>query len=388
MTSLSTATALLLWLSTQAPATPAAPASADKSAPAAPGKAAPAAPGKAAPPFTDSLEIRHVPLAQGFGGKPLVLEAEVTPAIRLAALIAHHRFAGETDFRETAFARTETGRYAAILPLAPGPHTPVEYYLTARDTDGKESVRFASAELPHTVLIEVPERLLEREALLEAYGRRTSRVALAAEYVDYGTRRLGNARYVDRYYRIESDYLYRMLSNVGGLRVDSIRIGVGHLRARVPPEQPGFPPLEGPSPQLRTGLDYGFSELDLGLSSAFGVTGRLVLGGNAEGFAAGVGGRLRIGRPHGSRLELEAETTSGLGSTATLRLGWDTVPRIPMSAAVQVTSFPVGPTGVRLLYRADFEVSDSFTLGALVGYQGRVSIYGGPTVGLSSSYSW
>jgi hypothetical protein len=385
MTSLSTATALLLWLSAQAPAPKPAPAAADKPAPAAAEKAAPAA-NKAAPAAADALKIRHVPLAQVFGGRELILEAEVTPALRLAALVAHHRMAGETAFRQTNFERTEQGLYAALIPVDPDRPTPVEYYLTARDTEGRESTPFASAELPHTVLIEIPHKEFERQSLLATYGRRTSRVSVAAEYVDYGTRRQGTARYVDRFYRIEADYLYRMLSSVAGLRLESIRIGVGHLRARVPPDSTGFP-LD-PPPQLRTGLDYGFSELDVGLSSNFGITGKIILGGNAEGFAAGVGGRMRIGRPRGSRVEIEAESTSGLGSSATLRLGWDTVPRVPMSAAVQVTSFPVGPTGVRLLYRADFEVSDALTLGALVGYQGRVSIYGGPTVGLASSYAW
>jgi hypothetical protein len=368
MTPLSTATVLLLWLSTQTPPEPTTPA---------------------APP---PLEVRHVPLAQVQAGRELVLEAEVTPASRLGALIAHHRLAGETQFRETPFGRNNEGRYAAVIPLPADRHAPVEYYLTVRDTEGTQAPRFASADAPHTVLIQVPDRLLEREAVLKLHGGRRSRVALSAEYVDFGASRAGTTRYLDRYYRLETDYLYRLLTDVAGMRVDSIRIGVGHLRARVPPIRPpvppNWPPLEGPPPIIRTGLDYGFSELEVALSPLFGVTSRLVLGGNAEGFAAGLGGRLRIGHPRGSRVELEGETISGLGTSGTVRLGWDTVPRIPMSAAVQVTSFPAGPSGVRLMYRADFEVSDTFTLGAMVGYQARISIGGGPTLGLATSYAW
>lgn len=365
MTTLSTATALLLWLSTQNPTAPAAPI---------------------------PLEVRHVPVAQVAVGQELVLEADVTPASQLGELTVHHRLAGETEFRQTAFGRNTEGRYAAIILLPADRYTPVEYYLTARDAQGAQSSRFASAELPHSVLIQVPDKLLERQAVLELHGGKRSRVAVSAEYVDFGSSRAGTVRYVDRYYRLETDYLYRLLTDVGGLRVDGIRIGVGHLRARVPPIRPpvppNWPPLEGPPPTLRTGLDYGFSELDVALSPLFGIAGRLVLGGNAEGFAAGMGGRLRIGRPRGSRVELEAETISGLGSSGTVRLGWDTVPRIPMSAAVQVTSFPSGPSGVRLLYRADLEVSEAFILGAMVGYQARISISGGPTLGLATSYAW
>jgi hypothetical protein len=365
MTTLSTATALLLWLATQTPSAPSAP-----------------------PP----LEVRHVPLAQVYAGRPLTLEAEVTPASQLAELVAHYRLAGETEFREAAFGRNTEGRYAAVIPLPEGHSTPVEYYLTARDAQGMASTRFASAQLPHRVLIQVPEKLLERDAVLKLYAGKRSRVAASAEYVDFGAVSVGTVRYLDRYYRLEMDYLYRLLTDVGGLRVDSIRIGVGHLRARVPPIRPpapqNWPPLEGAPPTLRTGLDYGFSELDVALSPLFGFASRLVLGGNAEGFAAGLGGRLRIGRPRGSRVELEGETISGLGTSGTVRLGWDTVPRLPMSAAVQVTNFPQGPDGVRLLYRADLEVSDTFTLGAVIGYQARISVGGGPTLGLATSYSW
>jgi len=370
MTSLSTATALLLWLATQAPQAPKAPP----------------------PPPPPPLEVSHVPLAQVSSGRELVLEAEVTPASRLAALIAHHRTAGEKDFREAAFTLTEEGHYAAILPVPPGQHAPVEYYLTARDTAGQESTPFASAELPHTVLIQVPERELEREALLALYDQRRSRVSLFSEYVDFGPSRAGTVRYLDRYYRLEADYLHRLLTDVGGIRLSSIRIGVGHLRARVPPIQPpippNFPPLEGAPSTVRTGLDYGFSELDVGLSSHFGFTTRVVLGGNAEGFAAGLGGQVRIGRERGAHVDLGIETISGLGTTGTVRLAWDTVSRVPMSAAVQVTNFPDGPSGVRLLYRADYELSPALTVGALAGYQARISISGGPTLGLASSYSW
>lgn len=373
MTPMSTATVLLLWLTTQAPQAP----------------KAPAAPPSPPPP---ALEVRHVPRAQVPSGSTLILEAEVTPAYRLAALVAHHRSAGETAFRETAFELKEAGRYAANIPVAPEQRTPVEYYVTARDTDGKESLRFASAELPHSVLIHVPNKELERSALLEAYGHRRSRVSVFAEYVDFGATRAGTVRYLDRYYRLEADYLHRLLTEVAGVRVNSIRIGVGHLRARVPPIDlpvpPDWPPLEGAPPTVRTGLDYGFSELDMGLSANFGFTSRLVLGGNVAGFAAGLGGQIRIGPERGSHVELGAETISGLGTTGTVRLAWDTVARVPMSAAVQVTNFPDGPTGVRLLYRADFEVSPALSVGALVGYQARISVSGGPTLGLTSSYAW
>jgi hypothetical protein len=367
MMTLSTVTCLLLLLAPQTPPASAAPSTATASA--------------------EPLEVRHIPAAQVLVGNNLVLRAEAAPAWRLQALVAHHRSAGETAFRQTAFELSADGTYAAVIALSPEQRVPVEYYVTARDTDGAETVRFASAETPYPVLIEVPQYTLEREALLEVYGQRRSRVSTFAEYVDYGAQTLNGKRYTDRYYRLEADYLYRLFTQVGSVRIDSIRIGVGHLRAKTPPF--GLLAREGESlPELRPGLDYGFSEVDVGFNPFFGLGVRLMLGGNATGFSAGIGGRMRIGRPNGARVELEGEYTGGLGGAATIRLAWDTVRRFPMSAAAQVTNVPSGPTGVRLLYRVDYLFSDAFALGTQVGYQARASRGGGPTLGLVASYGW
>ncbi|HEX8821026.1 MAG TPA: hypothetical protein VF794_13945, partial [Archangium sp.] len=299
----------------------------------------------------------------------------------------HYRSAGEKDFRDVAFELSADGTYSAVLPVPFEQRVPVEYYVTARDTDGVETMRFASATNPYPVLIEVDRYALEREAVMEVYGQRRSRVGVFAEYVNYGSTTLNGASYSDRYYRLEADYLYRLFTQVGGLRIDSIRIGVGHLRAHTPPFDM-LPPVEGTLPELRPGLDYGFSELDVGLSPYFGLGARLVLGGNASGFAAGFGGKIRLGRPQGARAEIEGEYTGGLGGAATLRLVWDTVPRFPMSAAVQVTNIPTGPAGVRLLYHVGYQLSDAVLIGAQAGYQARESVRGGPTLGLTASYGW
>lgn len=372
MMTLSTATCLLLLLGAQP-----APASA---APTPPASATPATP-------AEPLEVRHVPVAEVSTGEDLVLRSEVAPAWRLGALVAHYRAAGETDFHDKDFELSSDGTYAAVIPVAPEQRVPMEYYLTARDTDGVESVRFASAASPYPVLIQVTPYTLERESLMEVYGQRRSRVSAFGEYVNYGATVINGTRYTDHYYRLEADYLYRLFTEVGGLRIDSIRIGVGHLRSHTPPFDMAAPAGEV-LPELRPGLDYGFSEVDMGFSPYFGIGLRLVLGGNSGGFAAGFGGKLRIGRPAGARAELEGEYTSGLGGAGTVRLAWDTVRRFPMSAAVQVTNVPSGPVGVRLLYRVHYQLTDSILVGAQAGYQARTTLGGGPTLGFLASYGW
>ena len=361
MMTLPTATCLLLLLAAQAP--------------------------RPSAPSTEPLEVRHVPVAQVAAGTGLVLRAQVAPVWRLASLVAHFRSAGETAFHDAPFELSADGSHAAVIPVPVEQRVPVEYYLTATDTDGVESVRFASAAAPFPVRIDVPRSLLERELLLEVYGQRRSRVSAFGEYVDYGASTLQGTRYVDRYYRLEADYLYRLFTQVGEARIDSIRIGVGHLRAWTPPF--GSLPPEGEAlPGTRPGLDYGFSEVDVSVHPLVGLGVRLVLGGNLSGFAAGFGGKVRIGRPHGSRAEVEGEYTQGLGGSGTVRLAWDTVPRFPMSAAVQVTNVPSGPVGLRLLYRVAYQFSDAVSVGAQAGYQARTSIGGGPTLGVLASYGW
>ncbi|HLL55685.1 MAG TPA: hypothetical protein VK447_19145 [Myxococcaceae bacterium] len=339
------------------------------------------------------LVVRHVPAAEVNAGTDLVLRAQVTPAWRLSALSARWRYAGETEFREALFEKSAEGSFAAVIRVPPEERRTLEYFLVAQDLDGKRTSPFASAELPHPVIIQSSEDQLQREAMLDVYGRKRSRVGLFAEYVSYirlgSVRVTGGQTYEDWYYRAEADYLYRLFESVGGLRIDGIRVGMGTLRGGIPTlyltggvEDPTQPT------NTRVGIDYGFSEVDVSLHPVFGVSAKLLLGGNARGFAAGFGGKVRIGRPRGSRVELDADYVSGIGFNATFRLAWDTVQGLPMSAAGQITNVPGGPPGVRLMYRVDWEMSESFTIGGQLGYEARQSIGGGPSLGLAASFAW
>lgn len=344
----------------------------------------------AAAPATEPLQVRHAPAAEVDAGTPLVLLAQVMPAWRLQALTVHWRFSGEPAFRETDFEKSADGSFAASLPIPPEQRQPLEYYVTARDTAGAEKAVFASAALPHPVIVQSSEGQLQREAVLDVYGRRRSKVSLFAEYVSYirlgSITTTGGQTYQDWYYRAEADYLYRLFEGGEGLRVDGIRVGMGTLRGGIPQAYvTGNADVVG---NTRVGLDYGFSEVDLAFHPAFGVSARLLLGGNAAGFAAGFGGKIRIGKPRGSRVELDADYVSGIGFSATFRLAWDTVARLPMSAAAEVTNVPGGPPGIRLLYRVEYELNDAFTVGGQLGYEARQVVGGGPSLGLAASFAW
>lgn len=345
------------------------------------------------------LEVRHVPVAEGPVGEDLTLKARVKQAFSLAHLTAHYRAAGEQSYRAVPFEKGASGDYEAVIPGSAVQRPAVEYYVASRDTKGAEVDRFASAAAPHPVVVQADASTLSRDALVELYGRRRSRASLSGEFVNYGARTVtGGTQFPDWYYRAEGDYLYRTLTPLGEhFRVDSIRIGVGTMRSNSPPLTALIAaPLVASAAQVRSGIDYGFTEVETSFAPAFGISAKLLLGGNADGFSAGFGLHARIGTPRGARVELGGETISGIGSTADFKLAWDTVPRVPMSATLVVTDVPSAstasgqslPVGVRVLYRADWEITDAVAVGAQVGYQARAAVGGGLSFALATSLAW
>ncbi len=336
-----------------------------------------------------ALVVRHLPVAEVAAGSDLVLRAEVNPAWRLGSLLAQWRVAGDPAWQKAAFERSPDGGMVAVVPGGRVQRPAIEYYLSARDVDGTETLPFASASQPHPVAVLADPATLHREAIIEVYGRRRSRAAVFGEAVSYGVARTPVGDYPDWYMRAEADYLYRIFGVILFFRIDTIRIGMGTMRAQTAPEQAWTaPPLSGTPPASKTGLDYGYAETELSFNPYFGIAGRLVLGGSARGFAAGVGGRMRIGRPRAARVEIEADTVNGIGATGGFRMAWDTVEGLPMSATIQVTNVPSGPAGIRISYRIDWEMKEWLTVGAQFGYQARAALGGGLSAGLATAVAW
>jgi hypothetical protein len=345
-----------------------------------------------------ALELIHHPEVEAHPGYPIVLRVDTNAAWRVRALTAHFRTAGESEYRQVPLLRSAEGHFAAALPVPYDQQTRLEYHLTAQVDEALLPV-FASADAPHPVLVHVPPAQRARTAMLEAYAGRRSRGSFFSEVVNFGSLDAEvlssgevdaqRTSFPDWYYRGELDYLHRLFESLGPLRIDSIRIGMGHMRAMIPPEnalRPG--PLPSGSQRQKPGLDYGFSEVEFSFVRGFGMAGKLLLGGNIDGFAAGGGARVRIGEALRSRVELEGEFIGGIGASGTFRLAWDTVPSFPMSAAVQLSNAPLGPWGVRVTYRADWELPSGFTVGGLIGYQARRAVRGGLSAGLATSVSW
>ncbi len=333
-----------------------------------------------------TLRVEHLPVAEVQAGADVVLKAEAIPPWQLGELVVFHRRSGEQAFRRATFERSAEGHYVASIPTEDTRRTPVEYYLAARQVDGALSNRFASAETPHPVLVHLDEDAEEKNLLLAMEDYRRSRVGVFAEYVDYGQVKTPSLTYPDRYYRGEIDFRYLLYERLLFARVEHIRIGMGRMRGTTPYDLTLRDSLAKAPNQ--TGIDYGFSEVAWSFHPLFGGSTRMLLGGNDIGFSAGVGGKIRIGAEDGSRVELEGEVAGGIGASGAFRLAWNTVPKVPMSATVQLTNVPAGPVGMRFIYKADWQATDVFSIGAQVGYQARRAVGGGISFGLSSGVSW
>jgi hypothetical protein len=108
------------------------------------------------------------------------------------------------------------------------------------------------------------------------------------------------------------------------------------------------------------------------------------------GFNVGGRGELRIGPEQGSHVALGGEAVVDVGSMAFFRLGWDTVPALPMAATIELTDFPAThrATAVRLIYDVGHPFANGLRVGARVGYQARDQGIGGATLGTNLSFEF
>ena len=80
---------------------------------------------------------------------------------------------------------------------------------------------------------------------------------------------------------------------------------------------------------------------------------------------------------------LRGDRIAEVGASGFFRLGWDTVPRLPMTATIEVGNMPSSdrPTGVRLIYDVYFPLQSGLRLAARAGYAARNQELGGITAG-------
>ena len=338
-----------------------------------------------------TARVFHVPPAEATSGNDLVLEAQVDRAWA-SSLEVQYRLIGEGPWSRAAFARGEAG-YIATVPgdvvAPPG----IEYFILGYE-DGASSAHFASEADPHRVHVYRGEDEVRALTELERVGGRRARIRVAGELVNYGSREIEGARISDYYYRVEADLTYRLLK----YPLHALRFGFTRLEGIVPQTArgDGMCPAEADEPDLHrcefeAGLaGGGWVELRWRLARRVDLDTRAMVQATPAGFSVGGRGELRFGEEDGSHVALGGEAIDEVGSAYFVRLGWDTVPYLPMAATVEVTDFPAPhrARGVRLVYDVAHPMPTGLRVGARLGYQARDQDIGGATLGFNAAFEF
>ena len=333
--------------------------------------------------------VRHVPVAEAEAGRALTVPAVVERGFE-STVTLHFRPALAASWKTAEFQR-QGAEWAAVIPagqmLAPG----VDYFIDVRGPGGRAQAVFASQAMPHRIMVRRGAGDVRRDRELSRAGGRRSRFSTMAEWVDFGTRTYqkdGMARDIpDRYYRVDASYTYLLLAyplkafRIGGLRL----LGTS-------PEVVRGDGAECPGTLAECDVEAGFkvggyAELRFALQEGVEVDTRGTFMATKEGFNVGGRGELRFGVEDGSHVAMGGELLADVGSSAFFRLGWDTVPGIPMTATVEVLDYPADlrTAGVRLVYGLAHPFDSGLRLGARVSYQARDELVGGAGAGLAAS---
>ncbi len=347
--------------------------------------------------------LRHVPPSEAESGELLRIQVLADGAWKLSALDLHWRRPGGA-WAVVPFGKAPDGTWAAVVEAKEVVPPRLEYYITSREGAGPTVDRFASAGDPHPVLVIPSDDDLRRQDRLARFHGQRSRARLRGEWASFGPRGhlASGSSYPDRYYRLEADYLYRILGFVS-----YVRFGIVRLRGTVPPPD-AFSAGVSTSPGRDTGMDYGYAEISLAPAEIIGLQGQLLLGADDLGFASGAGASVRIGEAAGSHLEVGGQVIQRIGYDAFVRFAWATIPRWPMSLELHVTDQPAAtlkpgvpptapdsqrtdkgaPSGVRAVWEVGYQVSRQITAVFRAGYQARASTAGGPTAGAGFAVEW
>jgi hypothetical protein len=341
------------------------------------GAPAPGAPGQP--------RIGHVPPTQAYVGEPvhIVLAVERPEALRLAQV--HVRRRDEHGYRTYDLERDGDFYFRGGIPDEFVRGDGFEYFLVGVGLDGVETPLGGRPDRP--IRIVVGERF-------EAPPERTDRSHLhtSFEYVDF----FANAFARDYYLRFETDFRY-----VLGTWFYGLRMGFGIFDGSGGPVQEvdwsGGGPGADPQP---ISYRYGLTELEFKFHDLFYVIGRISFGsarayetpdgqtGAPEALVGG-GGRIRIGRPTGTNLELGGGYIEELGYEANVSVNLGLVERAPMRGHIIVTDMPVeGDLGVRLVAEAGWSPAAWFEFTGLIGYGIRTINHQGFSLGLGAAFLW
>ena len=327
------------------------------------------APSAAAPPPT--LRVFHAPRARAAADEPLDVTVTLNDIEAIGSLLLFYRVVGDKQWNELGFSRAGEG-YVARIPagavLPPG----VEYTIQSRGRGERLQPRFATTEAPFQVIVAGDSAAARQREALAAYDGHRSRFDAWGGAQSFGANRRGVA---DNQRDFGLDYTYRTLSFL-----HSLRFGFARTRGQSPDQY-------RPDVAVPAGYDRGSATAEFAPHPAVGFSTRAEIGADLTRFTAGYGLGLRLGPDVGTHVWITHAATRNVGFTSSFALRWDTVPHVPMTAAVDVSSWPVaqGPA-VRLRYGVDVPIGEHLGVAAQISYQARDALAG--SAGGQGGLSW
>jgi hypothetical protein len=294
-------------------------------------------------------------------------------------IVVYFRALGQAGpVRSVRARRADTG-FMAMIPSQAITSDALEYWVVERSPRGEEHVLFASASRPQPLYVYVDSAGAREQRLLRMAEGRRSRVTGRFEWVDMGAYQANNPQISDahdHYYHLEGVYAYRFFRGV-----EELEFALGRLDGRVL-DRDDFD-------RERVALEYGRTAITFAFGEWFRLRPGVLLGISTTGFEAGFDLATLFGDRDGTEFELSGGFVSDLGARVKTRLGWCTVPRLPMGASIEVTNFPSNDQyGVRLLFDVGYRMANGFSLRVSAGYRGRTSLAGGPAIGLEWGYAF
>jgi hypothetical protein len=330
--------------------------------------AAPAAP-DAVPLFLQAVAASEVD-----EGAPLTVSVTVPDTSRVDSAQLFFRRDGETTFRQRAMTANGDVTFVGRVPEESTVFPSIEWYVAVQDTDG--ALHQSEPALA----------VVARELGSDGSGGRDSEIAVRYEYVEFWWANPG----LDRFHHGEAEFTYRMrFHGIHAFRVGyGAYSGDGGITAQLDGAET---PAQAEDASRPIGWQYGYTELEVHPVPAFGLMLRTSVGIDLAGINGGVGGRVRIGYEEGTNLQLGAGRSWAVGDEYIVGLAWNTIPRVPMLASVQVTNKPgLSPDdwGVRLIWEPRLQIRPAFEAGFRVGYQLRNTNHLGPAVGGAMVFRW
>ncbi len=326
--------------------------------------------------------VRHQPLPAMRVGEPAWVVITAADWSSVADARVYYKRTGAGVFR---MARAEpAGRLHRRVRLpddavrSPG----FQYFAVVTDTGGGIRHLAGDASRPRTVAVN------DAHATIGRPRKDATTLRWITEYVDFNRMR-GD----DRVLISELSVAYRL--NHG--RLHAFDMGYGFLNGRGGRVADGGEALVGGKVASRgdtldgraASFKYAWLGTDWAFSPAWHGIVRLVMGLDGEGLDTGIELLTRIGAEKGTHLQLGMSALADTGRAASVALTTHVVPKVPMTGVFEVTNRPVGEDlGIRLVYQADFEVTEALALTGRASYALRTIDHAGFGLGAGLALNW